>query len=131
MRPPLVLRRVANPILMRLGVSGTRALAVRKRRSGTIQRIPIIPVEHQGERYLVAPRGETDWVRNLRAAGGVAELGRWGRLRPIQATELPPDARADVISSYRAIAGRAVRSFFEAMPDPADHPVFRIEDRPA
>ena len=125
-RPPLFVRRVFNPIAMRFGISGTEALAVRGRRSGTVRRVPVIPVAHEGARYLVSPRGETDWVRNLRAAGG-GDLGPWKGTRPFHATELSAAERPPVIAAYRAIAGRAVKSFFEAMPDAADHPVFRID----
>jgi deazaflavin-dependent oxidoreductase (nitroreductase family) len=128
-RPPLFVRRVFNPIAMRFGISGTQALAVRGRRTGAVHRVPVIPVEHEGARYLVSPRGETDWARNLRAAGeGELRLRRREPLR-FRASELPASERAPVIAAYRAVAGRAVKSFFEAMPDPADHPVFRIEPR--
>lgn len=125
-RPPLLVRRVFNPIAMRFGISGTEALAVRGRRSGAVHRVPVIPVAHEGARYLVSPRGETDWVRNLRAAGG-GDLGPWKGTRPFHATELSAAERPPVIAAYRAAAGRAVKSFFEAMPDAADHPVFRID----
>ena len=128
-RPPLFVRRVFNPIAMTFGLSGTQALAVRGRRTGTVHRVPVIPVEHEGARYLVSPRGETDWARNLRAAGeGELRLRRREPLR-FRSTELPASERAPVIAAYRAVAGRAVKSFFEAMPDPADHPVFRIQPR--
>ena len=128
-RPPLFVRRIFNPIAMRLEISGTRALAVRGRRSGVVHRVPVIPVEVDGVRYLVSPRGETDWVRNLRAAGEGELRGRKEGVCRFRATELPAAERAPVIAVYRKVAGRAVRSFFEAMPDPADHPVFRLDDR--
>ena len=112
---------------MRLEVSGTRTLAVRGRRSGTVRRVPLIPVELHGVRYLVSPRGDTDWVRNLRAAGEGELRGRREGVHRFRAVELPAGERAPVIAAYRRAAGRAVRSFFEAMPDPADHPVFRLE----
>lgn len=128
-RPPLFVRRVFNPIAMRFGISGTQALAVRGRRTGVVHRVPVIPVEHEGARHLVSPRGETDWARNLRAAGeGELRVRRQKPLR-FRSTELPATERAPVIAAYRAVAGRAVKSFFEAMPDPADHPVFRLEPR--
>lgn len=125
-RPPLVVRRVFNPIAMRFSISGTEVLGVRGRRSGAVRRVPVIPVVHDGARYLVSPRGETNWVRNLRAAGR-GELGRWKDLRPFVATELPVAERPAVIGAYRSVAGRAVKSFFDALPDAADHPVFRID----
>ncbi len=128
MRPPFFVRRIFNPIAMKLGLSGTQALAVRGRRSGAIHRVPVIPVDHDEALYLVSPRGETDWARNLRAAGE-GELRSRKEVRRFRAVELPAAERPPVISAYRAVAGRAVRSFFEALPDPGDHPVFRLEER--
>ena len=127
LKPPLFVRRVFNPIAMRLEIGGSRTLAVRKRRSGEIQRVPVIPLDYEGARYLVCPRGETDWVRNLRAAGGEGELcGRHSTER-FRAVEVPVEERPPIIAAYRAVAGRAVASLFESLPDPADHPVFRLE----
>jgi deazaflavin-dependent oxidoreductase (nitroreductase family) len=130
MRPPLFTRKVFNPIAMKFGISGTKALAVRGRRTGVVHRVPVIPVEVEGVRYLVSPRGETDWARNLRAAGE-GELRSKHGVEPFRATELPVAERPSVIAAYRRVAGRAVKSLFEKLPDPADHPVFRLEDRPA
>jgi len=58
--------------LTRLGLSvwGSRVLAVRGRSSGAWRTVPVNLLTVDGERYLVAPRGATQWVRNLRAAGG-------------------------------------------------------------
>ncbi len=77
------------------------------------------------ERYLVSMRGETQWVRNLRAAG-VAELRRFGRRERMRAVELPVDERPPIISAYRARWDFANRRFFASRPDAADHPVFRL-----
>src|SRR2546422_3196075 len=74
----------------RLGVSlyGTRLLAVRGRKTGAWRTAVVNLLEHDGGRYLVAPRGETDWVRNLRAArAGELRLGR--RRDPFRAVEIP------------------------------------------
>jgi deazaflavin-dependent oxidoreductase (nitroreductase family) len=114
---------------MRLEISGTRTLAVRGRRSGTVHRVPLIPVDVEGARYLVSPRGETDWVRNLRSAGEGELRGRKEGAHRFRAMELPAEERPPVIAAYRSVAGRAVRSFFDERPDPEDHPVFRLEPR--
>mgnify|MGYP000940185195 CR=1 FL=1 len=124
-RPPLFVRRVFNPLAMRFGISGTEVLTVTRRRSRTPQRLPVISVQHDGGRYLVSPRGDTDWVRNLRATPRCT-LGRRGRELPFEVTEVPVERRAPIIAAYRAVAGRAVKSFFERMPDPGDHPVFLV-----
>lgn len=127
-RPPLFVRAIFNPIAMATGLSGVETLQVKGRSSGSLQRLPVIPVDHAGGRYLVSPRGETDWVKNLRAAGG-GELRRKRVATSFAAAELPVDARPPVIAAYRAKAGRSVASFWKRLPDPADHPVFRIDPR--
>lgn len=126
MRPPLFVRRVFNPLAMRFGIGGSERLTVAGRRTGREHSVPVIPVDHDGARYLVSPRGETDWVRNLRAAGS-ARLGPHGRERRVRAIEVPAAERPPIITSYRAVAGRAVKSFFDRLPDAADHPTFRVE----
>jgi hypothetical protein len=128
-RPPLFTRLVVNPLAMKFGIAGTKTLAVRRRLSGKTQRVPLVPIEYGGARYLVSPRGETDWVRNLRSAGGDAELCERDKTVRLQATEVPVADRAPILATYQEVAGRVVASHFQALPDPADHPVFRIESR--
>ena len=70
-------------------------------------------------------RGETQWVRNLRAAGE-AELRRFRRSERIRAVEVPVDERAPIIAGYRARWDFVNRRFFASRPDAADHPVFRL-----
>jgi deazaflavin-dependent oxidoreductase (nitroreductase family) len=118
-------RKAWNPVAMRFGIAGTETLTVQGRRSGRPHSVPVLPVEHGGARYIVAARGETDWVKNLRAAGG-GQLGRRGRSQRFAADEIPVDRRAPVIDAYRAKGGRAVAGLFVKLPDPADHPVFRV-----
>lgn len=128
LRPPLIVRKFSNPIAMRLGIGGSERLTVTRRRSRTPQSIPVIPIDIDGVRYLVCPRGETDWVKNLRATPACA-LGRHGRQRAYLAHEVPGDEVSPIIAAYRAKAGRAVKSLFDALPDDRDHPVFRLEPR--
>ena len=125
LRPPLVVRRFANPIAMRLGIGGSERLTVTRRRSRTEQSIPVIPVTVDGTVHLVGPRGEPDGVKTLRAPPACA-LGRHGRQRPYVAAEVPLEERGPIIVAYRAKAGRAVKSLFDALPDDRDHPVFRL-----
>jgi deazaflavin-dependent oxidoreductase (nitroreductase family) len=107
-----------------LGAAST--LEVARRRSGTPQRLPVNVLEHPGQRYLVAVRGETEWVRNVRAAGR-CEVGRRGTRHAYRAVELPVAERAEVIAAYRARWDSQVRRFWERLPGPEDHPVFRLE----
>jgi deazaflavin-dependent oxidoreductase (nitroreductase family) len=128
-KPPWFTRKIFNPLSMMTGFGSDATLITRGRRTGEPRRIPVIPVEFNGARYLVAPRGETDWVRNIRAAGGAAELQRKGQTQAIAATEIAVSERAPVIEIYRKKAGSAVAAYWKALPDDADHPVFRIEPR--
>jgi deazaflavin-dependent oxidoreductase (nitroreductase family) len=127
LRPGFLVRRVLNPAIMRLGLTPT--LAVRGRKSGAWRVAPVNVLELDGDRYLVAPRGEAQWVRNLRAARE-GELRRRGKAERFRAHELPVEERPRVIEAYVARWGKQVRSLFEELPDPADHPVFRIEPLP-
>jgi F420H(2)-dependent quinone reductase len=127
LKPPLFARRVFNPLAKRFGIGGAVTLVVRRRHTGEPQSIPVIPVEHEGVRYVVSTRGESDWVRNLRAAAGRGELRRRGTPEPFLASEVPVADRPPIIAAYRAVAGKTVEAYWKKLPDAADHPVFRIE----
>ena len=71
-------------------------LTVRGRKSGLPRSVPIVTIEHNGQRYLVSPYGIVDWVRNLRAAGE-ATLMRGRRSEILAAQELPPREAASVL----------------------------------
>ena len=127
LKPPLFVRRVFNPLAMLFGLGGSITLVVAGRTTGTLRKLPVIPVEVDGAHYLVSTRGESDWVRNLRAAGGRGEQ-RGKRLSgPFVATETPDEERPPIIEAYRRKAGKMVDAYFEKLTDPADHPVFRID----
>ena len=80
------------------------ALEVRGRRSGRLIAFPVVIADHEGERYLVAMLGEeTNWVRNLRAAGGQATL-RHGRREAVHLEEVPASARPAILRRYLAVA---------------------------
>jgi hypothetical protein len=123
LKPGFVVSRVVNPVARIAATS----LKVRKRKSGGLQVIPVNVLQHDGARYLVAPRGETEWVRNLRAAGGAAQLSRLGKSERIHATEVPRGERTPIVDAYVQKWGYAVGSQFEDIPDPEDHPAFRID----
>jgi deazaflavin-dependent oxidoreductase (nitroreductase family) len=126
LEPPFITRRVFNPLAMRFGIGGAVTLVVAGRRTGKPLEVPVIVAEVDGGRYLVSTRGESDWVRNLRAAGS-GELRRKGSSERFTASELPVGERPPVITAYVARAGRTVEGYFRTLPDPADHPVFRVE----
>ncbi len=123
--------------LTRIGISvyGSRVLAVRGRKSGEWRTTPVNPLTIDGERYLVAPRGNTQWVRNMRVAGG-GELRIGRRVERFTATELPVEERPTVLRAYLKKWKFEVGMFFQGVgPDAPedeilaiapDHPVFRI-----
>ncbi|WP_280723665.1 nitroreductase family deazaflavin-dependent oxidoreductase [Kitasatospora sp. MAA4] len=123
--------------LTKAGLSfwGSRVLAVRGRKSGEWRTTPVNVLTHEGTRYLVAPRGHTQWVRNLRAIGtGELRLGR--RAETFSATELADSEKPDVLRAYLTRWKFEVGAFFQGVgPDAPDaellriapgYPVFRI-----
>jgi deazaflavin-dependent oxidoreductase (nitroreductase family) len=124
-------------VLNRIGLrpGGSQLLAVRGRNSGAVKTTPVNPLTVDGVLYLVAPRGETHWVRNLRAANE-AEL-RVGRKSTSIRTEEVPDAdKPPLLSAYLQRWGNVTKGHFgasSANPPPAEleqlagrTPVFRI-----
>src|SRR5712692_4360263 len=103
-KPAWFTRCAFNPAvaaLTRAGISvwGSRELRVRGRATGTWRSVPVNLLSFAGERYLVAPRGQTQWVRNLRVAGeGELRVGR--RVEAFQATELADDDKVEVLRAY-------------------------------
>jgi deazaflavin-dependent oxidoreductase (nitroreductase family) len=124
--------------LTRLGVSvwGSRVLEVRGRKSGEPRRTPVNMLTLDGTTYLVAPRGHTQWVRNLRVAGkGDLLLGR--RRQHFDASEVPDAEKEPILRAYLDRWKWEVGQFFggvgadspseELRRIAPDHPVFRIE----
>lgn len=128
----------AVALLTRAGVSvlGSRVLEVPGRKSGEPRRTPVNVLTFEGTRYLVSPRGHTQWVRNLRVSGsGRLLLGR--RAEPFTATELEDDQKPALLRAYLKRWKFEVGAFFGGVgPDASDeelrriapdHPVFRID----
>lgn len=123
LRPGFTLRRIFNPLVQATGAAAT--LAVRGRKSGDWRTVSVNVLDHDGKRYLVVPRGNTEWVRNLRAAGG-GEIRRRGNVERFRAEEVPVERRQPLIDAYKKRWGWQVGSQFKALPEPADHPSFEI-----
>jgi deazaflavin-dependent oxidoreductase (nitroreductase family) len=128
----------AVAFLTRAGVSvlGSRVLEVPGRKTGEPRRTPVNLLTFEGARYLVSPRGHTQWVRNLRASGsGRLLLGR--RAEPFTATELDDESKPPLLRAYLKRWKFEVGAFFGGVgPDSTDeelrriapeHPVFRID----
>ncbi|WP_327261083.1 nitroreductase/quinone reductase family protein [Streptomyces sp. NBC_01232] len=124
--------------LARLGVSlaGTAELSVRGRKSGEMQRIPVNPHTYEGSQYLVSVRGHSQWVRNMRVAGG-GELRVGRKMRTFTVTEVTdPVQKARILRAYLEKWGWEVERYFQGVTATSsdaeleaaagDHPVFRI-----
>jgi deazaflavin-dependent oxidoreductase (nitroreductase family) len=144
-KPDWFTQHVFNPTvagLTRLGISvwGSRMLVVRGRTSGLPRSNPVNLLTYADDRYLVAPRGTTQWVRNLRAAGeGELRVGR--RVERFTAAEVADADKIEVLRHYLKRWKWEVGAFFDGV-GPAssddelrriapDHPVFRISRAPA
>lgn len=140
-RPDWFTHHVFNPMvngLTRLGISvmGSRVLEHRGRTSGKLYRTPVNLLTYEGQQYLVAPRGETQWVRNVRQADGhlVLILGR--RRQLCTAHEIPVEDSLPILRSYLKRWKFETGMFFGGMsPDSSDaewaaeaprHPVFAL-----
>src|SRR5713226_7474761 len=129
--PGLFTRHVFNPAvaqLTRAGLSfwGSRILQVRGRKTGEIRETPVNLLTHQGSRYLVAPRGETQWVRNLRVAGvGALRLGR--KTERFRAVEIPDENKPEILRTYLRRWKAEVGVFFGGVgAESADEELLRI-----
>ena len=124
-------------LLTRLGVSvyGSRILAVRGRKSGEWRTTPVNLLEYQGQCYLVAPRGVTEWVRNIRVSGG-GELRLGARRQSIRVVELTDADKPALLRYYLQRWKWEAGQFFAGVDANApqseieriapNHPVFRI-----
>lgn len=129
-------RAVAGLTGLGLSLRGSRVLEVRGRVSGLPRRVPVNLLELDGSAYLVAPRGETEWVRNVRAADGAVELLLGRRRTPYRAVEVPDEEKVSILRGYLKRWNAEVGMFFDGVgPDSPDdrilaiaprHPVFRL-----
>ena len=137
---PTRLRRLGNLLiapLARLGLAGrrTHVLTVVGRKSGRRYSTPVQLVLDDGRRWLVAPYGEREWVKNARAAGEV-ELTRARRTTRHRVEEVGAEEAAPVLRKYLR-STPIVKSYFDVAADApveafvaeaAGHPVFRVAE---
>jgi deazaflavin-dependent oxidoreductase (nitroreductase family) len=139
-KPDWFTRTVFNPfvaLMTRAGVSvwGSRVLRVRGRKSGEWRSSPVNLLTFEGKRYLVAPRGNTHWVRNIRASHE-AELWLGSKVELIRVTEVPDADRVPILRAYLKKWFFEVGVFFGGVKADSpeseltriapDHPVFLI-----
>lgn len=128
-------RAVAVATRLGLSVAGSRVLEVKGRKSGEWRRTPVNLLVFEGDRYLVAPRGHTQWVRNMRVAGG-GRLVLGKRTEGFEATEVPEAERPELLRAYLKKWKWEVGAFFDGVgPDSPeaelqriapDHPAFKL-----
>lgn len=140
-KPGWFTQHVFNPMvagLTRAGISvlGSRVLQVRGRKSGQVRETPVNLLTLDTVRYLVAPRGTTQWVRNIRVSGaGGLRLGR--HTEQFTAVEIPDAEKPPILRAYLRRWKAEVGVFFGGVgPDSSDeellkigpdHPVFRVD----
>lgn len=141
--PGLLTRKLMNPfvlVMMRVGISiwGSRILEVRGRTSGMPRRTPVNLLEVDGVQYLVSPRGEGQWVRNVRADGGRLALLLGRRRDERIAREVPDSEKSPIIRAYLRRWKMEVGVFFDGVSADSeeddlqriapDHPVFVLSE---
>lgn len=141
LKPGFFTTHVFNPVVsflvgrLGLGLKGAAVLAVQGRKSGEWRTTPVNPLPFEGRRYLVAPRGETHWVRNIRVSR-VGRLTVGGKTERVRVEEVPDQEKPPILRAYLKEWAWEVKQFFGGVgadaPD-ADlqriaprHPVFRI-----
>jgi hypothetical protein len=121
LKPPWFTRAVFNKIAIATGIGNTEKLTVTRRRSKQRQEVAVVTVDVGGSKYLVSTRGESEWVKNVRADPNVT-IGATAYV----AREIPEQDRQPVLAAYRQKAGSAVEGYFRKLPHEADHPVFVV-----
>jgi hypothetical protein len=124
-KPPARVTKIFNKLAMYSTLWDVHTLEVARRNGVDPQRVPVIPLEHDGSLFVVSTRGESDWVKNVRVAGKI-RLGQKGQFETYATTEVPAEARADILKAYRKKAGREMNGYFTRLPGPPDQPTFRL-----
>jgi deazaflavin-dependent oxidoreductase (nitroreductase family) len=125
LKPPWFTAKIFNRVAMATGLSNTETLTVTKRGSGESQQIPVVTVDVGSIRYLVSTRGESQWVKNVRANPAVTLTSKSGTAHYV-ARETATSERQPILTAYQHKAGKVVEGYFRKLPDPADHPVFAL-----
>ena len=130
-------RTVAGLTRAGISVLGSRVPEVRGRKSGLPRQTPVNLLSLGGRQYLVAPRGETEWVRNVRADDGKLDLLVGRRRQHYRGHEVADADKTDILRGYLRRWKAEVGIFFDGVgPDSTDeqiraiapkHPVFLLE----
>lgn len=135
--------RISNSVMtflvgtVGLNLQSAEVLDVRGRKSGETRSLVVNPLEIDGGTYLLSARGESNWVRNIRASGE-GQLRRGRRIRSFKAVEMGDDEKLPFMRAYLRKWGWQVKSFMGVDGNSPDdeirailpkHPVFRIADK--
>lgn len=122
-REPTAVEKIFNRVFgflvgLGLGFSHNYLLQVRGRKSGKLYSTPVDLLEKNGKRYLVAPRGRTQWVRNAEAAGEVT-LKKGSQRKKFRLHAIPDAEKPEILKAYLDTFKREVQTYF---PIPAGSP---------
>jgi deazaflavin-dependent oxidoreductase (nitroreductase family) len=122
-REPAVVEKIFNRVFgflvgLGLGFSHNYLLQVRGRKSGKLYSTPVDLLDKNGKRYLVAPRGRTQWVRNAEAAGEIT-LKKGSRRNKFRLHPIPDAEKPEILKAYLDTFKREVQTYF---PIPAGSP---------
>jgi hypothetical protein len=125
LKPPARVTKIFNRLAMHSTLWDVHTLEVARRNAVDPQRVPVIPLQYDGGLFVVSTRGESDWVKNVRAAGKV-RLGQKGQFETYAVTEVPAEGRAGILAAYRKKAGREVNGYWKRLPGDLAHPTFKL-----
>ena len=122
LRPGFFLSKIMNPLMIMFKV--VPSVTIKGRKSGKLITTPITPITVKEKLYLVAPRGETQWARNLRVIQE-GTLTMKGQTTSFKATEITGTLRDEVVKAYQTQV-KVTAPQFKELPNPKDHPTFQI-----
>jgi len=125
LKPPVLVTKIFNRLAMRCTLGDVHTLEVDRRNAVDPQRVPVVPVNHEGSLFVVSTRGESEWVKNVRAAGKV-RMGQKGHFETYAVTEVPADGSTDILTAYRKKAGRETNGYLKRLPRGPDHTTFML-----
>jgi hypothetical protein len=125
LKPSAIETKIFNKLAMRSTLWDVHTLEVARRSAVDPQRVPVIPLEYDGSLFVVSARGESDWVKSVRAAG-IVRVGQKGNFETYAAAEVPADERSGIVTAYRKKAGRQVNGYWKRLPADSDHPTFKL-----
>lgn len=131
---PTAVERIFNRLFgaalsVGVGLGHNYRVEVKGRKSGKLYATPIDLLEVGGRRYLVAPRGETNWVRNARAAGGRVALSKGGRRDEFEAREIAAGERPALLKAYLDRFALTVQRYFPVPRGAPESEFVSIADR--